>query len=137
MPLISQTFKRTARGRVVYERKLHTFTQKDVERITKKFVEDNQGWVEEILLPFFYSITLWMLERILALVALASVARPLLDFLVRCGNLVLEFLGFQLTEREMNGIAYNLFVTLVQPHMSPEQLLALGQGLEAQYKNYA
>lgn len=78
---------RTYRGRVVYDRRLHHFSLRDIERILASISEDkkNEGprsildWVSK----FFEMVDKFLLSRILALVGAEKFADALYDFLFR------------------------------------------------------
>jgi len=134
MQYVSDKPTRTVRGRVVYDRKLHPFNKASITRITRHFVEDNKGWVETELLPFFYEISNLLLEGILAALALPpALARSILDFLVEQANKVMMFL-FGLGEEQMlRSLAWRNFQWLCEPYMSNDQLAALGRYLKDNY----
>lgn len=120
----SRKWARTSRGRVVYDRKLHPFSDRDVERITQRFVDDNQGFMEDVVLPFMVRITRWMLERILALVGAEAAAGVILEWMLEITNKVMSWL-FSWWPGKANQAAFRVFQWGVEPFMTPEQLVGL------------
>jgi len=78
-------------GRVVYDRPVHHFTDRDLKRIASRLVENYQepnvvNWVLELLT----NITEGLLSDILALVGLQAWAGPVTRWLVDIGNWIIE-----------------------------------------------
>lgn len=84
----------TRTGRVVYDRPLHHFSERDVKRITGKLVQNYTGtsvisWVLQLLTD----ITEGLLSDILALVGMQRFAGPALRWLIDIGNWIISTVG--------------------------------------------
>ena len=134
MPSEWQKFHRTQRGRVVYDRKIHLWTEKDVSRITRRFVDDNVGWVQEKILPLFYYLTEYMLDAILAALGITpALSKTILDFLIRMADKLISWLVYYWGSGYSNQLAWECFYRLVEPYMTDDDLLALGGYLKDHY----
>lgn len=115
----------------MYDRALHSFKDTDVIRISKRFTDDNLGWIDAVL-NVMVQISYYMLQQILALVGADALTGTILNWLIQMGNMILEYMGFKLTEAERNNAAYQV-ANMAIMYMSPEQAYAFGKSLTAQY----
>jgi hypothetical protein len=92
--LLRPEVKTTRVGRVVYDRPIHYFDEKDVLRITRNLVKTKPvanliTWI----LDFLTGITIGLLSDVLALVGAQAFAGPIVNWLVSIGNWVIQVVG--------------------------------------------
>jgi hypothetical protein len=94
LPLDRPRWTRT--GRVIYERKRHAFTSKDMSRILKT-LEPPEPSTSETILNFFCTIareiSIFCVEAILSRIGMQAAARGVVQFLENIANWILEQLG--------------------------------------------
>lgn len=74
---------KTNHGRVIYDRKPHAWTDRDVERIVKSFAKDNQSDVP-MMSEIADRVIYWIAEKL----SLTDVAGAALRVFIRLGNLI-------------------------------------------------
>lgn len=102
-------------GRVVYDRPVHHFTERDVKRITSHLVENYAGdSVVDYFLNFLVDITIGLMRQILALVGLQDFAAPAVQWLVNIGNWIMAQI-FDVFSMEYRSLMYH-YATLLNDY---------------------
>ena len=120
MPFVSQPFRRTVKGRVVYDRPIHLYTEADVARI-QKAVLARAAPVWDVVLDVCVSISVRLMEAILALVGLQAFASLAVRWLVQMGNWILEQIERVMGRVEREGAAWQIFQLSLR-QANPKQL---------------
>lgn len=84
--------KKTNRGRVVYDRKPHTWTIKDYNRVADAILVDMAG--TSALQRFLEDASIWMLQRILSLIGIEDFAKIIYTYLLNLVSFLVSQLGF-------------------------------------------
>lgn len=102
----------TIRGRVVYTRPLHEFSEADLLRISGKLVEraPDPGFLYQLL----EKINLFMLGRILSVFGLEDYKEVVLQFLLQLVGQILATVRSLFGDQVAQNVSHSMYVDLVQ-----------------------
>lgn len=102
----------TVRGRVVYNRKLHEFSEEDLARISGKLIERTPD--PGLLYRIIEKINLYMLDKILGVFGLNDYKEVVLRFLLELVGQILAKIRSIFGKEVAELVSHQVYVDLVQ-----------------------
>lgn len=115
---LRQQYRVTTKGRIVYDRPVHHFSQNDVKRIVRGYFTYVPVF-ENVVLQACYAITEYMLRIILDLFGAGMFTTLVLNWLVSIANWVLGEIGAYMGEATQRRVA-NQVVASLAPYSNYE-----------------
>lgn len=131
MPSTLPKYHRTQKGKIVYDRPFHAWSEDDLQRVAEKLMNQPER-DEPAILGIFYRITQTLLAEILKLVRLEVYAPAILRWLVDRANELLELVGFHITLERQQTEAQEILVRFT-PYCEPDWLVNYAKYLKNTY----